>query len=377
MTKRSHDDQTLVTPIWAMGIALLLGLALAHWIASTAPSFDDLALGEQTSDVFGSYQGDKTFCGTIKAVEDCLGPARRRNLARRVVWLGNSQLHAINQPKPGDTTAPIKLAGVLRPKGVEVLGFGMPNSSLVEFMIAASYLEDDRKIDVLVVPMFLDDTREQQVREDLRLAVAPPRHKAQLQHYATGRLAMARLAASQPAAAPVAGVSLSLQQRSENALTGALEQCCGMETTRYLAHGQIDIQAYFLRNWVFGITPQTVRPILPVAYEQNLTALEDIFRLAQRHSTRVIAYIPPIRQDFKAPYDPQQYQQFKARTRALAERYGAVWVDLAALVPGRYWGTKRATHTGGKAELDFMHYQEPGHALLARAIAPQVEAVLK
>ena len=53
------------------------------------------------------------------------------------------------------------------------------------------------------------------------------------------------------------------------------------------------------------------------------------------------------------------------------------WIDFDRLVPGRYWGTKAATSLGGKAELDFMHYQEPGHAMLARAMAPQVEAALK
>ena len=111
--------------------------------------------------------------------------------------------------------------------------------------------------------------------------------------------------------------------------------------------------------------------------EQNMTALADIFRLAQRRSTRVIAYIPPLRQDVKPPYDPQQYLAFKAQTLALCQRYGVQWVDFDKLVPGQYWGTKAATRTGGKAELDFMHYQEPGHLRLAQAMQPLVEAGLK
>ncbi len=377
MANRSHDGQSLVTPIWVMGVALLLALLVVRWIASTASNFQDLALGEQTASVFGTLDGDTIFCGSIKKIDECLAPARQRNLARRVIWLGNSQLHAINQVKPGDTTAPVQLAAGLRPKGVEVLGFSMPNASLIEMLVAANFLASDRRIDVLIVPLFLDDTRVQAVREDLRLAADPADRKAELQQLASGRFAIAQLNALANSDVPAESSATTLQQKSEMAVTTRLEQCCGLESMRFAAHGQIDVQAYLLRNWVFGITPQSVRPVLPVAYQQNLAALEDIFRIAQRNSTRVIAYIPPLRQDFKPPYDPQQYQAFKAQTRALAQRYGVRWIDFDRLVPGRYWGTKAATSLGGKAELDFMHYQEPGHAMLAQAMAPQVEAALK
>ena len=377
MTNGSDDGQTLVTPIWAMGAALLLALLLVRWIAATATNFQDLALGDQTQSVFGALDGDTVFCGSIKQVEECLGPARRRNLDRRVVWLGNSQLHAINQARTGDATAPVQLAAALRTRGVEVLGFSMANASLVELLVAANFLESERRIDVLIVPMFLDDTRILEVRDDLRLATKPAARRSELQQLATGRYAMAQLGAAAASDAPAASSEPGLQQKSETAITDTLEQCCGFESKRRAAHGAIEVKAYLLRNWAFGITPQSVRPILPVAYQQNMAALEDIFRMARTNSTRVIAYVPPLRQDFKPPYDPQQYQAFKAQTQALARRYGAAWIDFDGLVPGPYWGTKAATSLGGKPELDFMHYQEPGHAALARAMAPQVEAALK
>jgi sugar phosphate isomerase/epimerase len=128
---------------------------------------------------------------------------------------------------------------------------------------------------------------------------------------------------------------------------------------------------------VFNVTPQSVRPLIPAAYRQNMDALEDTFRLARRNSTRVIAYIPPLRQDHAPPYDLQEYARFKLEVRALAEKHGVKLVDLDRLVPGQYWGTKPATVTGGEPELDFMHYQGPGQAMLARAMRPLVEAELK
>lgn len=377
MAGEARQGRELATPLWVLVLSLVLGVALAGRIAGSATNFEDLALGDQTASVFGSVNGDKVFCGSIAEAPECLGPARQRNLAKRVVWLGNSQLHSINQPKPADRTAPVLLAEWRRAEGTEVIGFSMPNASLTELLVVAAYLDSDRPIDVLIVPLFLDDMREQKVREALRPAVEAPELKARLQQFGAGRYAIDLLAKAAVADAPAETHALSLQQKSENFLTDRLERCCDVQTTRNLARGEIEVQAFMFRNWAFNITAQSVRPIIPTTYAQNMAALEDIFRLARARSTRVIAYIPPLRQDFKPPYDPQQYAQFKAQTRTLAGRYGVRWVDLDRLVPGRYWGTKAATRTGGAPELDFMHYQGPGHLLLAEAMQPLVSEALK
>jgi hypothetical protein len=377
MTSKGQDERELVTPLMLMALALVLAITGSRWIASFGVDFENLALGKPTKSVYGTYAGANIFCASIAQMPECLEPARRRNLAKRVVWLGNSQLHAINRPRIGAKTAPIVLAGALRPKLREVQGFSMANASLVELMIAYSYLEREHHIDVLLLPIFFDDMREQNVREALRPAVEQPDRKAYLQGYAAGRYAISILHKSAMADAPAETDSPSLQQRSEKALTDQLELCCGLETMRYAAHGQIEVQAFQFRNWVFGITPQTVRPIIPATYNQNMTALEDLLRMARSQGTRVILYIPPLRQDFKPPYDPGEYQRFKQQTAALAQRYAVVWTDMDRVVPGRLYGTKGATRTGGGAELDFMHYQEAGHELLARAMLPLVEAALK
>jgi hypothetical protein len=377
MTDKGQDARELVTPLVLIALALVLAILTARWIASFRTDFENLALGKPTKSVYGTYAGGNIFCASIAQLRECLEPARRRNLAKRVVWLGNSQLHAINRPRLSAKTAPIVLADALRPKLLEVQGFSMANASLVELMIAYSYLQKEHHIDVLLLPLFFDDMREQNVREALRPAVEQPDSKAFLQGYAAGRYAISALHKSAMADAPAETDSPSLQQRSEKALTDQLERCCGLETTRYAAHGQIEVQAFMFRNWVFGITPQTVRPIIPATYNQNMTALEDVLRIARSRSTRVILYIPPLRQDFKPPYDPGEYQRFKQQTSALAQRYSVRWIDLDRVVPGRLYGTKGATRTGGGAELDFMHFQETGHELLAHAMQPLVEDALK
>ena len=45
----------------------------------------------------------------------------------------------------------------------------------------------------------------------------------------------------------------------------------------------------------------------------------------------------------------------------------AVFVNLENLVAANYWGHKGST-TGSGTEIDFMHFQEPGHKLLADTV---------
>lgn len=363
-------------PLWLVVPALALGIWLTSWVASTAPDFENLALGEMTMPIYGSYQGDKIFCSSLADVSQCLDPARKRHLAKRVVWFGNSQLHAINQAKLGDKTAPTLLAEQLRPLGVEVQGFSFPSSSLAELLVAWEYFRRDAHVDVLVVPLFFDDMREQGTREMLRAATDQPEIAASLNATQVGREIVKRLP-RQEVNENLDRSRASLQIRSEDRLTALLERCCKMQTERAKARGQIEVQAFYFRNWLFGITAQTARPMIPEAYNHNWAAIIEILKQAKAEKTRVILYIPPLRQDFSPPYDLVAYAKYKVDTAKLAKIYGAQWIDVDAIVPGKYWGTKAATRIGGDPELDFMHYQGAGHRLLESHIAPLVERALK
>lgn len=363
--------QTLGRPLWLILPALICAIALGYYVASTSPDFEDFALGDQTVSVFGTYDGDKIFCGSLAESTDCLGPAHARALPRQVLWLGNSQLHAINQSKPDSRTSPVLLAQRLRPQKTEVQAMSFPNASLAELWLAWLYQRTDRHIDVLILPVFLDDTREFGIRDTLRPLTEDVAIAAILDQTPAGQ----RLLATIPT--PAKNVAVSLQERSEAAITKSLEACCGFQTMRERARGQIDIWLFSLRNWLFNITPQSVRPIIPDRYAANLDALEALLADARLVDTKVILYIPPLRQDVAPPYRPEDYARIKTDAARLASQHGAVLLDLDDIVPGNLWGTKAATVLGGEPELDFMHYQAPGHAALATMIAPKVEALLK
>ena len=365
-----------IAPLPLLAVALALGIAIAYWIASNAPDFKNLALGEQTAPVYGSLDGAKIFCGTLDEARECLSSARTSPLAKRVLWLGNSQLYAINQFGPGDETAPIVLARLLKPQRVQVTAFAYPSASLSELLLLYKWLARDLRPDVLIVPAFLDDTREQTIRSELAPAFDRGDIAAMLNRDPIGAEMRSRLIKPQSLGG-AEKQDTSMQARSENWITGRLEACCAMQRARSDARGTIELQAFFFRNWLFNVTAQSVRPIIPQPYRINLGALRLMLADARKAGTKVIVYIPPLRNDVKPPYDPNEYVSFKRDVQRLTATFGATFVDEDKLVPGQYWGTKAATRTGGAPEYDFMHYQGSGHRLLAKAMLVPVQGALQ
>ena len=125
---------------------------------------------------------------------------------------------------------------------------------------------------------------------------------------------------------------------------------------------------YRFRNQVFGIKPTSIRKKIPYRYQENLEALRALLEAAKEDDVNVILYNIPIRQDLSLPYDMSDYQAFQKDTSKLAADYGSRWVNLEAVVPSEYWGEKSATSLGEDVEVDFMHFQAPGHEILAREI---------
>lgn len=362
----------LLSLIAALGLAIA---AIYGLFGGTSTNFNELDLGTQTHVLFERYEGDLVHCSTFADAQDCLAPAQRRRLARGVLWLGNSQLHAINQLRPGQTTAAGLLVRRLRPQGVEVLAFSQPNASLAEHLVMFEGLRRRLRPSVLVLPLVFDDTREGAIRQDVARGLADPAVKAGLAQSQAGRQVVAL--AGSLAAAPGEGGDSSMQARSETALTAALEDCCGWETLRLQARGELFMALFRTRNAVFGIKPSSQRRKLPAVYKLNLAAYEQILASAQADGIRVVAYIAPLRGDAPRPYDPGEYNAFKVETAAIAARRGARFLDLETAVPDRFWGMKDSTGADGAPELDFMHFQAPGHERLEAKIAAALQESLQ
>ena len=365
------NDLPLFKP-WTFIVYFAASLLIAYLIAGNAPDFKDLALGDTTKSVYGKFEGEQIFYGNPSEGEISLKKARLRNLKYQLLWLGNSQLHAINQPGTNDLTAPIILAMDQRPRGVEIQAMSFPNASLKEFYLAYLFQKRNHRIDILILPLFLDDTRESKVRSDIISIAKDSEINLALSKTAIGRQIVSRFLKD---SSDSKSDKLSLQFRCEDKLTTALESTINFQTMRQKASGQIEIWLYNLRNTLFGITAQTIRRIIPEIYAENMQALREILLDAAVNGTHVILYIPPIRQDVTIPYDQKEYSRFKTEIKSLAIENSAYFIDLDNIVHSRHWGTKQGTKLGVVAELDFMHFQTEGHVVVAAAMKPFVESL--
>lgn len=362
-------------PVGLMGSIVLAVAILYGAFGQSRTNFETVTLAPETQSVQGSLDGELVHCETLADAEDCLGPARRRNLDRLVLWLGNSQLHSINQFKDGNVPASALFARYWRERKVEALTFSQPNAALVEHFVLSAALAVRRKPDVLIVPLVFDDTRETHLRDGIAMAAQEEPVKRILASSRVGQQVAATIEAQ--SRREDKKERATLQDRSEDAITGLIERCCGWETLRSEARGQIGLFLYVTRNSLLGIKPTSVRKKIPAAYDLNLAALAQILKGAATSGTKVITYIAPLRSDASRPYDPIEYAAFKRDTRELAARFDARFLDLEDLVPNRYWGSKDSTSVDGTPEIDFMHFQAAGHALLAERLEAEVESVLK
>lgn len=328
--------------------------------------FADAALGADTVTVPGYLDGDRVHCSNLTDAEQCLGPAQVRALDRSVLWLGNSQLHAINQAKPEDVPGSVMAAQGLRPHGVEFLTFSQPNANLAEHLILFEALSKDYSFDMLLLPVVFDDMREQSLRPDIEKILIDPGVAAGLKATEFGRELLKN---TKPAKETEMA---TLQERAENIITALLDECCDWEKLRKQARGNIGLFLYRSRNYIFGIKPSSVRRMIPAAYRQNMAAYEAILASAREKDVRVLVYIPPLRSDVQPPYKIEEYIGFKGTIEASSAEYGANFINLENIVPGPLWGMKESTSLGGQPEYDFMHFQEAGHALLAEHIVAEI-----
>jgi hypothetical protein len=309
------------------------------------------------------------------------------------LWLGNSQLHAVNQLSDGDHTAPHFATERL---GWPMYALSLPNASLQEHLVVLHWALERWQPSVLVLPLVYDDLRESGLRREFRSIASPDLIRRLESSSELGKLLAAELKgitaeqtdfqgptrdSSEPEQSPqtVAGFvraaalgEISLQTVSEAALEQRLSGVWELWAHRPDMYATLLIEAMKLRNWVFGITARSKRPMIPARYERNMEALSEILRTASDAGVAVVLYVVPLRQDIEPPYYVDQYREWKRDVANLAESAGSGihYVDLDALVPGELWGVF------SDDEVDFMHFRGAGHRILGERIADLVTGVV-
>jgi hypothetical protein len=353
-------------------LGLVIGVASLQAIYTAIPrdvDHQNLALGKETSSHFAVENGVAIHCFDMRDATRCIDGYRATSTDKVVLWLGNSQVHAINQTKPGDTTAAAILHRRLRPLSRYFLTFSEPNANLQEHYVLFEYLLTRLPISTLVLPVVFDDTRETDIRATLSAIFADAETRRSIGQSDIGKTLIRENTDSSTEGTGAGALHGTVQEHVEEKLNAALERRWRLWADR--VHLQNILVAYMhgVRNTLFGITPTSIRRVIPGRYLQNMQALEATLAAARRANVTVLIYVAPIRNDVSLPYDLHAYDKFKAEVEALADKSGATFLNLESVVPPAHWGRKDASSFADRTpELDFMHFQAAGHAILADAL---------
>jgi hypothetical protein len=326
---------------------------------------DAAAMGAATTTVFAVRGDFPIHCEPGDGLDLCIEGARARNVERRVVWLGNSQLHAVNQFRAGERNAPDLLFERLAGRSIDLVTVSLGNGNLQEHLVLFHYLFDRMQPDTLILPVVFDDMREDGLRDDVAVLARDEKIEQRLKASDIGR----KLLENAPAPPSLPTVHATPQERSEAWLNSWLDKQVPLWQARPEMRGDLFIYLYRLRNTVFGITPSSKRKVILGRYASNMMAYETLLQAAMASGVRVLIYVAPIGSDHgERPYVESEYRHFKDEVAVLSRRYGAQLENFEDLISEPLWGLKDSTIAGRSAEPDFMHFTAAGHRVLAEQI---------
>lgn len=370
-------NKTVYNSLLPLLIGIVLGIFLLHnssLVVNSDVNFDELAFAGGTTSYFAKVNQLQIHCSSFPTIYQCINDYKNFGGNEEVVlWLGNSQLHAINQMRTGDETASAILYRDLKTEYKHLLTFSQPNASLQEHYVLYEYLSQKLPISYLLLPVVFDDLRETGIRSGLKDAFKISEVSANLSRTEIGRNLIAIQGDKDVVGIDMDALDATVQEKVENYLNSQLGSIWGIWAERSSFRSNVMNNLYLLRNWIFGITPSSERKMIPGRYRLNMQSLQAIMHSANQKGIKVLIYIVPIRDDVTIPYDLHQYNKFKSEVELADKNESARFINLEGLVPAKLWGSKDSTSIGVVEELDFMHFKAKGHELLAERLLSELE----
>lgn len=347
---------------------------VGQWVKGRS-ELAEAAIKPGSSIVRGAVDGRVVHCEGANDIEICSDAFQSYpNVKHSVLWLGNSQLHTINQMEPGDRPAPLLLHEYLQEEKAYLQTFSQGNANLQEHFIIFKFFVENSDVDLLILPVFFDDMRETGVRQNIGSLFND------LPSIGSGNSYIRNLlfendfggrangsSTKVEETGDLDGLSGSVQLGVERWIDDNLSEISSFWRSRGDIRGNIFLELFKLRNYIFGIDATTIRRQIPARYKANDKALDEIINTASQNDVKVLLYIPPLRIDKAIPYDLDDYEEFKTNLRERASLDVEV-LDLEAIIPGKFWGLKDSTDLKDQLELDFMHFKSEGHQILADSL---------
>jgi hypothetical protein len=351
--------------------SLIVTSLLAYYVSkSTNVNYEDPStFGAKTTLVFDNTSKEYFHCQDFRDIDKCLVYSKGKGI---YLWLGNSQLHSINQYEIGEKTATSIVFNSLKADNLNLIAITQPNSNFQEQLIILNLLISKKiKMYRLILPIVFDDMRESSIRDSLSIYM----NNGDINHeFISSELGLEILKKINIIDASLASSLTNTNQNYlENYINSILNECCYVWRIRGDVRSSIYTALYKFRNFIFQITPSTERKIIKTSYVDNLKALNEIINICNINKIKIIGYVAPIRNDIKIPYNANEYHDFKVEIRKIIlANPGNQFLNLENIVPEKYWGQKDSTGIHGDSEIDFMHFSSQGHKLLAEKILQHI-----
>ena len=235
--------------------AIIVAAIIIMSFANTKKNFEEFALGEGTSAHFAYSKGFPIHLDRIsKDLIDSLKLGWQSRGENEVcLILGNSQTHAINQYKPGQTTYNALLFDAFQGQ-TEILTLSIPNVTLQEMYLSYQFLKEYLPVKQIVLPAFLDDTRNDGLKSTM-FSYLKRRHFALEGGHAIDKKIneeILKIPLGESDANYDALVNTD-QERVEKKLNNFLNEHSRSWKNRPTIRGKVFTALYNLRNTVFGI----------------------------------------------------------------------------------------------------------------------------
>lgn len=359
--------------IFNIVLPLILGISFLYYYKRKLVKAEEIGIGRETTIYTPWVDNYPLHITYLKHVDTLYNGWEKQGSKTLTLWLGNSQLHSINQYKGGQQNCIHYLYDSLQHMNKTVLGISYPNANLQEFLFTVLYFTQKcTGVKQIVLPVFFDDMREDKIRDDIGNSTAVEQVlQSKDSGYFSDISSISHLKNKKSAGLEMnkdmQALDATAQEKSELFLDSITRTYWSVWRERPNTRAALFNDLHKFRNYVLGIKANTKRKMIAGVYKENYHALLDILKFCNDKKIKLLVYIPPLRNDTSPPYEIDAYNHFKKEVEKDALANNAVFVNLENLVAANYWGHKGST-TGSGTEIDFMHFQEPGHKLLADTV---------
>jgi hypothetical protein len=364
------------TQLVALLLSMMVALSLLDTYNARRIQADEFALGKESTTRSESWNGVPFTANTIDGTYEMVRHYQNtdKNKQTIIAWFGNSQLHTLNQYKHGEHLAPYWLRKLAPCQDCLVpLGLSQANINPQEMFVLVQYVAQKVPLSAIVLQVEFMGFREDALREDFSKIASNDLVNA-LHAYPVGK-ELATLAGGgtekDDSDEKKSGLEGVLQEEIESFLSRKLGEIWPLWKDRANLRTNLLGDLFNFRNFVFNISSQSERKIIKPRYLRNMRAFEDMLATCRAANIPVVLYFAPIRHDKPLPYNKVEYAQWKEQVDLLAKAYSASSLNLEKLVPPENWGSNFGP------DIDFMHFQEPGHKMVAEALYPYIQAKIR